>query len=48
MASEASGQDIEELANRLYDRIRGRLRSELLIDRERAGFITDLRAADLR
>jgi hypothetical protein len=27
----------------LYDRIRTRLKSELLVDRERAGFLTDLR-----
>lgn len=34
---------IEDLAARLYDRIRIRLRNELLVDRERAGFLTDLR-----
>ncbi|HET9847371.1 MAG TPA: hypothetical protein VFR68_02300 [Candidatus Dormibacteraeota bacterium] len=43
----ASGGDeetrMEDLAAKLYDRIRGRLRSELLVDRERAGFLTDLR-----
>ena len=35
--------DLDALAGRLYDRIRTRLKSELLIDRERAGFLTDLR-----
>lgn len=34
---------IEDLAAKLYDRIRIRLRDELLVDRERAGFLTDLR-----
>jgi hypothetical protein len=37
------GQDLDELAARLYDRIRARLRDELLIDRERAGRVTDVR-----
>ena len=36
-------QDMDELAGKLYDRIRTRLKSELLVDRERAGFLTDLR-----
>lgn len=36
-------QDMDELARKLYDRIRGRLKSELLVDRERAGLLTDLR-----
>jgi hypothetical protein len=36
-------EDMDELANKLYDRIRTRLKSELLVDRERAGFLTDLR-----
>ncbi|MFC5291347.1 DUF4157 domain-containing protein [Actinokineospora guangxiensis] len=35
--------DLEELTNRLYDRLRGRLRLELLVDRERAGILTDFR-----
>lgn len=39
----SSDKDVEELAGRLYDRIRSRLRSELLIGRERAGRMTDLR-----
>jgi hypothetical protein len=34
---------IDELAGKLYDKIRSRLRNELLVDRERAGFLTDLR-----
>ena len=34
--------DLEELAQRVYDRVRGRLRAELLIDRERAGRLADL------
>ena len=39
----AAETDMDELAGRLYDRIRTRLKSELLVDRERAGFLTDLR-----
>lgn len=39
----SSDGDVDELAHRLYDRIRSRLRSELLADRERAGLVTDLR-----
>ncbi|MGX7829341.1 eCIS core domain-containing protein [Actinokineospora sp. 24-640] len=35
--------DLEELTARLYDRLRGRLRLELLVDRERAGLLTDFR-----
>jgi hypothetical protein len=35
--------NIDELAGKLYDKIRTRLKSELLVDRERAGFLTDLR-----
>jgi hypothetical protein len=38
-----SETDMDELARKLYDRIRTRLKSELLVDRERAGFLTDLR-----
>lgn len=34
---------LDELAGKLYDKIRSRLRNELLVDRERAGFLTDLR-----
>ena len=39
--SEAPDDELEELADRLYDRIRTRFRSELLIDRERAGLLAD-------
>lgn len=35
--------DMEELSARLYDRLRSKLRLELLIDRERAGLLTDFR-----
>jgi hypothetical protein len=35
--------DMDELAVRIYDRLRSRLRRELLIDRERAGLLTDFR-----
>jgi hypothetical protein len=38
-----SETEMDELARKLYDRIRTRLKSELLVDRERAGFLTDLR-----
>jgi hypothetical protein len=38
-----SEKELDELARKLYDRIRYHLRSELLIDRERAGVLTDLR-----
>jgi hypothetical protein len=36
-------RELDELAHRLYGRIRSRLAAELLADRERAGMITDLR-----
>jgi hypothetical protein len=39
----AAETDMDELAGKLYDKIRNRLKSELLVDRERAGFLTDLR-----
>ena len=42
-ASGDSEKDMDELAGKLYDRIRGRLRTELLVDRERAGLLTDWR-----
>jgi hypothetical protein len=38
-----SPEALDELAGKLYDRIRARLRDELLIDRERAGLLTDVR-----
>jgi hypothetical protein len=33
---------LDELAGRLYDRIRGRIRQELLVDRERSGRLANL------
>jgi hypothetical protein len=38
-----SDKELDELAGRLYDRFRSRLRMELLVSRERAGMATDLR-----
>ena len=35
--------DLDELSDRLYHRLRRRLRTELLVDRERAGLLTDFR-----
>lgn len=35
--------DMDDLANKLYDRIRTRLKTELLVARERAGMLTDWR-----
>jgi hypothetical protein len=35
--------DMEDLTARLYDRVRSRLRLELLVDRERSGLLTDFR-----
>ena len=35
--------DLDELSARIYGRLRRRLRAELLIDRERAGLLTDFR-----
>jgi hypothetical protein len=40
---EADDIDLDELGHRLYDRIRSRLRLELLLDRERAGLLSDFR-----
>ncbi|MGC9671527.1 hypothetical protein ACNTMW_33910, partial [Planosporangium sp. 12N6] len=40
---EADDLDLDDLAGRLYDRLRSRLRLELLLDRERAGLLTDFR-----
>ncbi|OBB62095.1 hypothetical protein [Mycolicibacterium monacense] len=39
----AAGGNIDELVNRLYDPLAARLRSELWLDRERAGVLMDLR-----
>jgi len=38
-----SEKDLDELARRLHDRISARIRYDLLVDRERAGMVTDLR-----
>jgi hypothetical protein len=38
-----SDKELDDLARQLYERLRSRLRMELLVDRERAGLITDLR-----
>ncbi|HKC26938.1 MAG TPA: DUF4157 domain-containing protein, partial [Jatrophihabitans sp.] len=35
--------DLDDLATRIFDRLRSRLRRELLVDRERAGLLTDFR-----
>jgi hypothetical protein len=35
--------DMEDLARRVYLRLRSRLRTELLVDRERAGLLPDYR-----
>ncbi len=37
----AGGQDYEEIADRVYDRIRSRFATELLLDRERMGLLID-------
>jgi Domain of unknown function (DUF4157) len=39
----ASEPSIDEIVARLYDRVSSRLKAELLIDRERAGVLNDLR-----
>jgi hypothetical protein len=38
-----SDKELNDLASRLYDRLRVHLRSDLLIERERAGMLIDLR-----
>jgi hypothetical protein len=35
--------ELDELATRLYGRLRSKLRLELIVDRERAGLLTDFR-----
>jgi hypothetical protein len=40
-AGGGAGTDYEEIAEQVYDRIRSRLTSELLLDRERAGTLVD-------
>lgn len=42
-AEEPEEPDLELLTTQLYDRIRSRLRRELLLDRERAGLLSDFR-----
>ena len=42
-APAAHGGDADALAHEMYQRIRSELRMELLLDRERAGLVTDLR-----
>lgn len=42
-ATAMTADRIDGLAGQLYDRIRDRLRQELLVDRERALMLTDLR-----
>jgi Domain of unknown function (DUF4157) len=39
----ATEPSIDEIVTRLYDRVSSRLKAELLIDRERAGVLNDLR-----
>ena len=41
-AAGATGQDLEELADKLFPRIRARLRREMRSDRERLGALSDL------
>src|SRR5262245_34765925 len=36
-------QDLEDLASMLYARLQTRLRRDLIVDRERSGFLTDFR-----
>jgi hypothetical protein len=42
-AIDSDDLDLDEIAGRLYDRLRSRLRQELLLDRERAGLLADFR-----
>ncbi len=42
-AGGAAGPNLEELAQKLFDPLSARLKAELWLDRERAGFVTDLR-----
>jgi Domain of unknown function (DUF4157) len=41
--ADAEQPDADLMARRLYDRLAARLRTELILDRERAGLLTDLR-----
>lgn len=40
---ETASSDVQQLADRVYERVRTLLRTELLVDRERSGFVTDVR-----
>jgi len=42
-AKPGSDEEFEELARRMYERLRLRLKRELLLDRERSGFLADSR-----
>lgn len=42
-ADHTASQDTDVMSRRLYDRLSARLRTELTLDRERAGLLTDLR-----
>jgi hypothetical protein len=39
--ADGAGTDYEELAEQVYGKIRARLTTELLLDRERAGMLVD-------
>jgi len=42
-ASAAAGLNVDDLARRLFDPLVARIKTELRLDRERAGYVTDLR-----
>ena len=42
-AGALAGASTDELVRRLFDPLAARLKAELRLDRERAGFVTDLR-----
>jgi hypothetical protein len=43
LLSSASDHDVDVLSRRIWSRIRREMRSELLVDRERAGALADHR-----
>jgi hypothetical protein len=43
MIAHLDDQDLEDLAALLFDRLQTRLRRDLIVDRERSGFLTDFR-----
>jgi hypothetical protein len=43
VVSHLDDQDLEDLATMLFERLQTRLRRDLIIDRERSGFLTDFR-----